>query len=494
MPRRKQTQKDLKTQKKTLQKQLPDGVFIGSENPDHALYASDIAAAITADGTGKLSMKMFNKAVDQAKKAVETACLVAHQNLEPMTDKNNSVGFHDKDVWNNFVDTVTALCKHSANEKARQDETESKEFACFLAAVAVELDMTPDQLRPFLGTKPLQITKATYLKKKKSPCLALYQNEVQTQVNDFRRGTGIRLDRLAKDIVARGLTDADVAPPLALNVLEEDKMSTFQITEAYRKEDQCKTKGVEVPSDVRSVILADLDRLIAMCQTTHDKAVAAQQASELMVQYILAVKGCLETLDSNPAYADLTVDQKNTGLKACVRTHEPSTEIPPLIDDAYNSTADASSTRKAAAVELVTVAKDEEVRMVQPATTAVQHETTAVQPEPTSMPTPDTPRGGNTSSSSSSSDDDDDEDDQKKHRQMPAADVPAAEEAGAQPEAGPPDAISAEECQTIRTELFGEADDTPGGGTKREASNSLGRSPNRSFYRDNDDALNDNGW
>ena len=113
-------------------------------------------------------------------------------------------------------------------------------------------------------------------------------------MNDFRRGTGIRLDRLAKAIVARGLADADVAPQLALNVLEEDKMSTFQITEAYRKEDQCKTKDVEVPSDVRSVILADLDRLIAMCQTTHDKAVAAQQASELMVQYILDLKGCIE--------------------------------------------------------------------------------------------------------------------------------------------------------------------------------------------------------
>ena len=53
-------------------------------------------------------------------------------------------------------------------KEARQDETESKEFACFLADVAVGLDMTPDQLRPFLGTKPLHITKATYLKKKVS--------------------------------------------------------------------------------------------------------------------------------------------------------------------------------------------------------------------------------------------------------------------------------------------------------------------------------------
>ena len=47
-------------------------------------------------------MKMFNKAVDQAKRAVETACLVEHQHLEPMTDKNNSVGFHNVDVWDNI--------------------------------------------------------------------------------------------------------------------------------------------------------------------------------------------------------------------------------------------------------------------------------------------------------------------------------------------------------------------------------------------------------
>jgi hypothetical protein len=258
-------------------------------------------------------------------------------------------------VWRDFVTNVTSGCQRDLNRKAQQAEVDNTQYKCFLDDVAKQLGITGAELKPMLGTKPLGITKTSFFQKR-GKSLPVYLEAVVQSVSEFQEGAHLREISLAEAIVANELADGDDAPQLAQTELEGDKASTHNITQAYRKADQCSQKDVEVPADVLDVINSDLKRLIDKCKATLAKAVAAQHASKLMAQYTLAMRQLVETLDSNSDYSSLTFDQRNEAIKACIHKREPSTEIDTLVVDADNSTAAASSTRKAPAAVAPAVA------------------------------------------------------------------------------------------------------------------------------------------
>ena len=328
MQSRKKTQKTQKGTKKASQEPLSGILFNGCDKTqDRKLYASHIAAEITAEGAGKLTEKMFNEAVSLTNNAVENACLRDHGgNLGAMKDTKQSVGYHNEDVWNKFVDAVTARCKHYTNDKARLDEIECEAFACFLADVAIGLGMAQDELKPFTGTKPLGITKAAYAKKK-FPCQATYQTEVEQAVIDYRTGTLIRLHHLELALIADELATGDDAHDIAKTMLKGEKQTTLQISDAYRKADQCINRKSVVPMDVAAVITNDLKGLISKCKDTQAKAVAEQRACGLCIQYTLAIMQTIDALNSNPHFEELTPEQRSAAIKACLGMSETLTEI-----------------------------------------------------------------------------------------------------------------------------------------------------------------------
>ena len=409
-----------------------------------------------------------------------------HGDSGPMQDKTKSVGLHDDTVWKEFVANVTLGCTNALNRKAQQAEVDNTQYKCFLDDVAKQLGITGAGLKPMLGTKPLEITKTSFLHKR-GKSLPVYLEDVVQSVREFQEGTHLREISLAEAIVANELADGDDAPQLAKTALEGDKAITLNITQAYRKADQCNQK--DVPADVLDVINSDLKRLIDKCKATLAKAVAAQ----LMAQYTLAMRQLVETLDSNSDYSSLTFDQMNEAIKACIHEREPSTEIDTLIVEADNSTAAAPSTRKAPAAAAPAAAAAEAEDAPDPIidvdrkTAALplaggEHQSEDGPPcdgelaGPTNgtvtaprLGTPCTPRDNASSTADSS---------------------PSSSASDGRADAKV--AISAKEKDLVMNQLFDDADEIPttprspprgGGGTKRDASQELGRSQDRSQDR-----------
>ena len=332
MPQRNQktkiqkSQKSQKSQKKPIHDQLQECVVTGSICPEHVLCADVLAAEISDGGGGKLSRNTWDRAVDYAMQIVEGKCLDKYGELGPMGDKTKSVGLHDKDTWAGFVADVTRQCRHATNLKAKQAGVDNKAYKCFLDDVASQLGITPGVLKPMIGTKPLGITKTRFLNKR-AKCLPEYTTEVVQTVTAYCEGNDLRQERLAEAIVATGLADGDDAPQLAQTELQGDKGSTREITEAYRKADQCLGNASYVPADVAAVITSDLEDLIGKYKDTLAKAVAEQHARSPMMQYAIALRETGDTLDSDPHYATLTLAQRNEAIQRCLRKTEPSTEI-----------------------------------------------------------------------------------------------------------------------------------------------------------------------